>query len=117
MRAVPTLDRQMVKSELRRWERELIDGDAGMDLGIKQAVSSITDDNEIEAIDLEADSLVVRADYSMEIAGTVYVELRLGGKSGVRLHEAFPIVLEGHLRPDQHLEFSKAIVNTRSWTG
>jgi len=36
----------MVRSELRRWERELIDGDAEMDLGIKQAVSSITDDNE-----------------------------------------------------------------------
>lgn len=114
---LPRLDRRTARAELRRWEGELLDEDPAFDLGIRQALSGVTDNHEVEAVDLASDSLITRDDDTAEVAGTIYVELRLGGKSGVRLHEAFPIVLTGRVIGNNRLHFDAARVNIRSWTG
>jgi hypothetical protein len=110
------LDRQKIRTELRRIEADIVSGDISAGLGIDEKLGEITDDHEIDALDLASDSLIVRPDGSAEVAGTLYVELRLGGTSGAVLHEAFPIVLVGRAEAGK-LDLGSARVNIRSWTG
>ncbi len=107
-----------MSSRLRVIEQQARDEATLERWGIADDLRLLANRMEIEVLDLDRDSVVLRSDQSAEIAGTLHVTLTLGeGAEAIQSHEAFPVVLRGQLMAGDDLRIDRADVDLRSWYG